>query len=174
MSRGSRFLTLDWFPAYSKSMVADDETALGQVMAYHKGYSGVRHERSVTVYTDERWVVEDRLFSRDPHTYRLHWLLPDWEWEVENGEQGVEISLKSPYGRIAIDLQTSRPISSLQSRISLVRAGEVIYGTRDVPPYEGWVSPTYGTKVPALSLALEVQSNASIQFTSEFKFHHES
>ena len=173
MTRGGRFMTLDWFPAYSKSVVASDESALGQVMAYHNGYPGVRHERRVTVYNDERWAVEDKLISKEAHTYRLHWLLPDWEWEIERREQGIEIGLMSPHGRIALLLRSDQ-LSSLQSRFSLVRAGEVVYGTRDVQPYEGWVSPTYGIKAPALSLAFEVQFVGSIYFTSEFKFHHES
>jgi hypothetical protein len=34
----------------------------------------------------------------------------------------------------------------------------------------GWVSPTYGVKVPALSLAIESKSANDVQFTSEFVF----
>jgi len=170
MARGGRFMTLDWFPAYSKSVVATDETVLGQVMAYHKGYRGVRHERVVTVYTDERWVIEDKLISKKPHTYRLHWLLPDWEWEIETREQGVEISLKSPYGRIVLVLQSDTQLSILNSLFSIVRAGEVVFGQRDVQPYEGWSSPTYGQKVPALSLAVEMKSISDAKFLSEFIF----
>jgi hypothetical protein len=51
-----------------------------------------------------------------------------------------------------------------------VRAGELVYGQRDLKPYEGWVSPTYGEKVPALSLAVEVTSNKTFTFISEFIF----
>lgn len=174
MTRGGRFMTLDWFPAYSKSVVSTDESTLGQMMAYHNGYPGVRHERAVTVYNDGRWVVMDNLVSKKPHTYRLHWLLPDWEWEVETGEERIEITLMSPHGRIALLLRTDPPFSGLKSLFSLVRAGKIVYGNRDGQPIEGWVSPTYGTKTPALSLAFEVQSKASTQFISEFKFHHES
>jgi hypothetical protein len=167
-------MTLDWFPAFSRSLVASDEAALGQVMAYHSGYPGVRHERTVTVYDDERWVVEDRLISKETHTYRLHWQLPDWEWELESREQRLELSLLSPYRRMILVLQSNILLSSPKSLFSIVRAGEIVYSTRDVQPFEGWVSPTYGTKTPALSLAFEVQSVASTQFTSEFKFHHEN
>jgi hypothetical protein len=174
MTRGGRFMTLDWFPAFSRSLVASDEAVLGQVMAYHSGYPGVRHERTVTVYDDERWVVEDRLISKETHTYRLHWQLPDWEWELESREQRLELSLLSPYRRMILVLQSNILLSSPKSLFSIVRAGEIVYSTRDVQPFEGWVSPTYGTKTPALSLAFEVQSVASTQFTSEFKFHHEN
>jgi hypothetical protein len=174
MTRGGRFMTLDWFPTYSKSVVSIDETVLGQVVAYHDGYPGVRHERTVTVYTDERWVVEDELISDEPHTYRLHWLLPDWEWAVESREERVEISLQSPHGKILLAWQTSPQLSNFHSLFSIVRAGEVVYGTRDVLPFEGWTSPTYGEKIPALSLAFEVQSEQTMKFTTEFIFPHES
>jgi hypothetical protein len=174
MTRGGRFMTLDWFPAYSKSVVVTDETALGQVLGYHNGYPDVRHERKVTVYADERWTVEDTLISEIPHTYRLHWLLPDWEWGVESGEQRVEISLKAPQGRVILSLQTNPQFSTPHSLISIARAGEIVYGVRDVKPFEGWVSPTYGKKNPALSLAFEVQSEGSTNFTTEFIFPHEN
>lgn len=174
MTRGGRFMTLDWFPAYSKSVIPIDETVLGQVTGYHDGYPGVRHKRTVTVYTDERWVVEDRLISEEPHIYRLHWLLPDWEWDIESRDQRVKIGLRSPHGKVVLAFQTDQRFSNLHSLFSLVRTGEVVYGMRDVQPFEGWVSPTYGKKNPALSLAFEVQSVQSTKFTTEFIFPHES
>jgi hypothetical protein len=170
MTRGGRFMTLDWFPAYSKSLVASDESALGQMLAYHTGYPGVRHERTVTVYRDERWVVEDKLVSKETHTYRLHWLLPDWEWDIENRDWRLEIGLLSPRGRIVLSLQSDPLISNLKSLFSLVRAGEIIYGHRVSQPFEGWVSPMYGQKTPALSLAIEVQNVANARLLSEFIF----
>jgi hypothetical protein len=170
MTRGGRFLMLDWFPAYSKSEIAAEEDVLQRIKANHTGYRGIRHERIVTVYANEKWLVEDKLTRRRTasHVYRLHWLLPDWEWKVENREQGVVISLMSPFGWMNISLQTYP--SDVQSLISLVRAGEVVYGERDVKPYEGWDSPTYGVKVPALSLAIEVTSLWNVTFTTEFIF----
>jgi hypothetical protein len=168
MTRGGRFMTLDWFPVYSKSLVSTDESVLGQVMAYHEGYPGIRHERTVTAHADERWVVEDKLISEEPHTYRLHWLLPDWEWELEIRELDIEIALQSPHGQVKIIF------SGQQAAVSLVRSGEVVFGQRDVQPFEGWFSPTYGEKMPALSLAFEVKSEGTTQYTSEFIFPHES
>jgi hypothetical protein len=174
MTRAGRFMVLDWFPAYTKSEVLTDETVLGRVVGSHEGYPGVRHERTVTVYTDERWVVEDRLISKNPHRYRLHWLLPDWKYEIDTREQRLEICLFSSLGRVVFALQTNLQLSGLYSLLSIVRAGEVVQGTRDATAFEGWISPTYGTKVPALSLAFEVQSESSIKFTTEFIFPNES
>ena len=172
MTRGGRFLTLDWFPAYSRSLLEADEKILGRVLAYHKGYRrlGIRHERIATVFTDERWDIKDNLIFTKPgaHVFRLHWLLMDGEWEIINREQGFGIRVRSKYGWIALNVHLES--SDLQPVASLVRAGELIYGQRELKPYEGWVSPTYGTKTPGLSLAVEINSLKSFSFVSEFIF----
>jgi len=170
MTRGGRFLALDWFPAYLKSEIAAEEDILQRLRANHTGYRGIRHERTVTVYANEKWLVEDKLtrWRMAAHVFRLHWLLPDWKWKLENGKQGIAVSFMSPFGWMAISLQTHP--SDAQSQISLVRAGEVVHGKRDVKPYEGWTSPTYGVKIPALSLAIEAASLGNITFTTEFVF----
>ena len=157
MTRGGRFLTLDWFPAYSKSLIEVDEKILGRVLAYHKGYRklGIRHERIATVFMDERWEVKDNLIFTKPgeHVFRVHWLLMDGEFEMGNSELGIGIRVKSKYGWITLNIKSPNS----EYRVSLVRAGKLIDGQREVRPYEGWVSPTYGTKVPALSVAVEVE-----------------
>jgi hypothetical protein len=89
---------------------------------------------------------------------------------LENREPGIAISLLSPYGWMTISLQTQPALSDARLPVSIVRAGEVVYGERDVKPYEGWASPTYGVKVPALSLAIEVTSLWNVTFTTEFVF----
>ena len=173
MTRGGRFLTLDWFPAYSKSVLEADEKILGRVLAYHKGYRrlGIRHERMATVFTDERWEIKDNLIFTKPgeHVFRLHWLLMDGEWEMRNRELGIGIRVKSKYGWITLNINRFR-IPNSEYRVSLVRAGELIYGQREVKPYEGWISPTYGQKIPALSLAVEIKRLKSVTFISEFIF----
>ena len=170
MTRGGRFLTLDWFPAYSKNLLEADEKILGRVLAYHKGYRklGIRHERVATVFMDERWEIKDNLIFTKPgeHVFQLHWLLMDGEYEIENSEMGISIRVKSKYGWITLNIKSPNS----ECRVSLVRAGELIDGQREVKPYEGWVSPTYGTKVPALSLAVEVKSLKNFSFISEFIF----
>jgi hypothetical protein len=167
MTRGGRFLTLDWFPAFSQSLLDSDPNIVGSILAYHKGYQrlGIRHEREVMAFVNDRWQVKDHMIFTQPgeHVFRLHWLLIDGEWDIENGEQRIGIRLKSPYGWIKLNVQPD-------SRMSLVRAGELLHGQREVKPYEGWVARTYGQKSPALSLAFEVTSSKSITFTSEFLF----
>jgi hypothetical protein len=84
MTRAGRFLVLDWVNAYSKNLIETDENILGRVHADHRGFHGIKHERTVTVYQNERWLVEDKLIARtrSTHVYRLHWLLPDYEWQI--------------------------------------------------------------------------------------------
>ncbi len=182
MTRAGRFLVLDWVPAYSRRVIESDENVLGRIMAYHKGYRrlGIRHERTATVRTDgaeEHWEIKDHLIFSKPgeHVLRLHWLLQDWEWKLENTGKGKEISekraeirLKSPEGWIKLCLQTEPLFSSPRLQLSIVRAGELIYGRRDVLPFEGWASPTYGQRIPALSLAVEVTSDREFSFASDF------
>ena len=174
MTRSGRFLVLDWVNAYSKNMIEADENISSRVRAYHRGYHNIKHERTVTVYQNERWAVEDKLtpgFTTYPlsHVYRLHWLLPDYEWKLEEQETGVSMKLNSPYGWITLSIHSSFIIHH-SSFLSLVRAGELIYGQRDVQPYEGWVSRTYGQKSPALSFVFEVTSDSLTTITSEFIF----
>jgi hypothetical protein len=170
MTRSGRFLVLDWASAYSKNIFEADENILGRVRAHHFGYGSVKHERTVTVYQNERWVIEDKLTSprRASHVYRLHWLLPDYEWELEEQETGVMLKLKSPYGWIT--LTTHSALNVKHSTFSLVRAGELIHGQRDAYPYEGWVSRNYGQKSPALSYAFELTTEFHTTLTSEFIF----
>lgn len=171
MTRGGRFVVLDWASAYAKPVIEFDEKALHKIKAYYTGYRkfGLSHERTVTVYQDEFWRVEDRLVNsrRRPHGYRLHWLLPDWEWKVEENPTGALLKIKSPHGWISLNVKCSLDHDHLAS---IVRAGALMYGRRDVKPYEGWVSRIYGEKFPALSFAFEVTSPYHTAFTSEFTF----
>jgi hypothetical protein len=172
MTRAGRFLVLDWASAYSKNLIEADDTILGRARGYHRGYHGLKHERTVTVYQNERWVVNDHFTarSRSERVYRLHWQLPDYEWELENRDasQGIGLRIKSPYGWITLSVHSSFIIN--HSSLSLVRAGELVHGQRDVQPYEGWVSHIYGQKSPALSFAVELSSAYNIEITSEFIF----
>ncbi len=174
MQRGGRFLTLNWFPAYSKRLLETDEQILGRMLAYHKGYKrlGIRHERAVTVFANEHWEIVDRLLFSKPseHVFRLHWLLRDGEWKIRPSEPGIEMQVKGLDGWITLKIITDARIGRSDVRVSLVRAGEVVYGNGEARPFEGWASPTYGVKMPALSLAVQVTSAKSTSLTSQFLF----
>ncbi|MCG2785827.1 MAG: heparinase II/III family protein [Anaerolineae bacterium] len=157
-TRARRFLYLDRADALRV------KSASGSISARHYAYSrlGVRHTRVVTTLTPDHWQVEDELLNlhSKPHTYRLHWLLPDGEYELKTSEEKLNIRLKLPNGWL--NLQITTPKSPI-TNCSLARAG-------DIDPLRGWFSPTYAVKVPALSLAVEVQSAENVGFVTEFIF----
>ncbi len=173
MTRVSRFLYLNWANATAWETPPNGEAFLQRISAHTEAYArlGIDHTRTITVYPNERWQVEDELFNQEQksHVHRLHWLLPDWEWKAEFRDSTFEIRLKSPLGWVTlkIDIQPA----NLQPSTSIVRAGEIAWGNLpNCPPTRGWFSPTYGVKNPALSLAVEVQSAKTVRFTTEFQF----
>ena len=175
MERGGRFLALGWFPAYSKSVLESDERILGRMVAYHNGYRrlGIRHERVATVYSDEHWTVEDRLIFTRPgeHVFRLHWLLTDGEWQLETREARIEMRVGLHDGAwMILRVKPDARISLSDVKASVVCSGDLMGGKGAALPFEGWVSPTYGVKTPALSLAVELTSAKSTSFVSEFRF----
>lgn len=172
MTRAGRFLYLDWAPAWLKHPIEADESILQRQVAGHSGYRqlGVRHQRTVTVFNDEHWEVQDDLLYikvRHPaRTFRLHWLLPDWDWQVKETLTGFELHQQSPHGLVKLLLACDQP----GAKLSLVRAGELLHGHANVSPIDGWVSPTYGQKLPALSCSLQVTSQNDVKFSTLFIF----
>jgi hypothetical protein len=151
-----------------------DEDILGRIISYHKGYLrlGIRHERVATVFTDEHWEVKDNLVYTKPgeHVFRLHWLLLDGEWELENLKLGYGVRVKSPHGWVTLRITPDLRLSKNDVQLIIVRAGNLIYGKYAPLPFEGWFSPTYGQKIHALSLTLEVTSSKNFSLVSEFIF----
>lgn len=171
--RAGRFLYLDWKDAYRSQPIHPDPAALQSVRGRYRG-RGYRHTRTVSVFDGDTWRVEDVLlplrppWDKKPLSFRLHWLLPDWKWEIAEAETGVQVRLWSPRGVLLLSLAVAEtsPVSSPQ--FSLVRAGELLHGRGGAYPTRGWSAPTYGSKVPALSLALETSSSREVKFTTEF------
>jgi hypothetical protein len=107
------------------------------------------------------------------HAVRLHWLLPDWKWNVGGlCGAGECLEVDSPFGIVRLQVKTSGEAPADQVSWNLVRAGEQVYGSSGLPQQAilGWVSPTYSVKNPALSLVVEVYSELPVSFTSEWQF----
>ena len=190
MTRAGRFLYVDWIDAYRIQSPVSDPDVLQQMLGrYRNTHQGYRHSRRVSVFTNGRWHIQDELMplrwmslrpSRPAQLYRLHWLLPDWKWQADMREAGFDLRLASPHGCVTLKICAGEPSSLAEAAISLVRAGEVVYKfapQNDAPPESlppeptrGWVSPTYGVKLPVLSLAVEICSADDVQFISEFIF----
>ena len=178
MRRAGRFLYLDWVNAYRQGGYEANPDALQRVRGRYRNYrQGYRHSRVVTVFADDHWRIEDEImpirwlpssFAHPLSLFRLHWLLPDWDWKLDSGEVGIVLHLESPYGPLRLTITSSHFTDS--DACSLFRAGESLSGSASPDPIRGWVSPTYAAKVPALSLAIESTSSDDVQFISEFIF----
>ncbi len=177
MTRAGRFLYVDRAQA---TVIESNRTRL---TAEHDGYRalGLVHRRTVGT-ADEGWLVVDEIreqeagsreqvrvrrthFVRRTHSVRrtfcvrLHWLLPDWPWELA----GMTLRLQSPHGWIALN------ISAPAGTIRIIRGGEYLSGSGEPAPTLGWYSPNYGVKEPALSLI--VDSTAALPLTLHSHWH---
>jgi hypothetical protein len=168
MTRAGRFLYLDW--AQGRVREADCLPGGGyrRLAAEHDGYRrlGIVHRRTV-VATGRGWRVEDELAGGAVSCLAaLHWLLPDWPWELDAGRLG----LLSPAGWIELKLSASAQALPAAPGVQLIRAGEKLAGEGPVEPTWGWASPTYGVKVPALALRLNLEGSLPLAFTTEWIF----
>ncbi len=118
MLRAGRFLYLERAQAQvvaGKPAGSGRLDAWSQLVARHDGYRRLElvHQRTVTALPAGGWLVEDallpvreKLSAWQPHTACLHWLLPDWPWQVLTGENAMQfiLSLESPRGLLQIQL----------------------------------------------------------------------
>jgi hypothetical protein len=181
MTRAGRFLYLDWAQAEVLTHEHEEDGFLRKITVQHDGYQkiGALHQRTVEVQNNG-WRVLDRVVRTrnsdhpDSMETRLHWLLPDWPWEVDKAQnEGFKISLNSPHGVISLTIQglvqeSQSPVNT--PNITITRAGELVYGTGTTHIIRGWASPTYGNKIPALSITMEISGKPPILYTSHWVF----
>jgi hypothetical protein len=181
MQRAGRFLYLRRAQAQVLACERAENGAWQRLVAQHDGYRrlGLTHRRTVTGYEQGRWLVEDSLVpsavKADGASVEagLHWLLPDWDWQVDYGDElSVALRLGSPHGQLRLILSLAEPDSPRAElpKLQLARAGERIYGDGDVEPSWGWSSPTYGDKIPALAVRWVVTIAPPILLCSEWIF----
>jgi hypothetical protein len=182
MTPAGRFLYLDWAQAEILEQAQVQDGSWNRIVATHDGYQriGMMHIRSVTANKDDRWLIEDRIqpladdVGRALHTVRLHWLLPDWKWKIDDSSLTIEVF--SPFGWIELDVCSQPPVAenplSVVS-VQLIRAGELLYGAGEISPTWGWVSPTYGVKSAALSCVVTAVAALPLTLTSEWNFPHD-
>lgn len=192
MTRAGRFLWLDAAQAAPSRRERAPDGAWESLEAQHDGYRrlGVIHRRRTAAFRDGRWLVEDELLpagdvAGGEMIFTLHWLLPDWEWEVGNGGKGIgdqglgigsegriEVRLGGADGRMLLRLGAEG--ERITTRLRAARAGEAVYGGGQVEPVFGWYAPTYGEKQPALSLFLEATGSPPLRLVTEFIFPEEA
>jgi hypothetical protein len=178
MRRAGRFLYLDWAQAKAIKQEADPDHKIS-ITAVHNGYRklGIVHSRQLTSLSNGNWEIIDRLTGPPDqlHTIRLHWLLPDWEYEIHQALVNTEfpwytVRIRSPYGWVSLNIGKASPsgttLSSQAINFQLIRAGQLLCGTGIVNPISGWTSLTYGYKIPALACILEVTQTLPIELKS--------
>jgi len=163
MTRGGRFLWLDWAQAH---ILEKDKN---HCIAAHEGYKriGVIHTREVKRISELEWLVKDSLtpVGKTPaHEFILHWLLPDSTYRWGNNLLDINI----PGGSLTIEIKTNS--SSEKDRYQLVRSGELREGGGSAPEICGWFSPTYGQKIPALSFRGLFTRLPPLEITTTFRF----
>jgi hypothetical protein len=189
MLRAGRFLYLDWAQAKILSYECSDDGSILKVMAEHDGYRrlGIVHQRAIEA-ADQGWLIKDTLLPMKPEEEsgviqaRLHWLLPDWEWKLQNAGTEIRLELQSAQGQI--NLKVKSPLADKISEpgsiyeVCLMRAGKqlAVYPlplsdgkhsvSSEINPILGWISPTYGVKVPALSLSISVKRTLPLILTT--------
>jgi hypothetical protein len=184
MTRAGRFLWLDWAQAEIVSCKMDTNSSFTQIIARHNGYRriGVLHQRTVITEQGGRWRVLDNLEPIHPSdrqknasparqfSIHLHWLLPDWPWVLESdaGNANQSIQLESPYGLVKLNLVIDLENILSQPELQVVRAGETLYGNGVADPTWGWVSPTYQSRFPALSIGYRVEARLPVVFNTEW------
>lgn len=184
MTRAGRFLWLDWAQAEIVSCNLDTNSSFNQIVARHNGYRriGVMHQRTVIAEQRGHWRVLDvlepihlsdgqknALLARR-FSIRLHWLLPDWPWVLEShtGNTNQSIQLESPCGLVKLNLDID-PVNILpQPELQVVRAGETLSGNGVADPTWGWISPTYQSRFPALSIGYRVEARLPVVFNTEW------
>jgi hypothetical protein len=191
MTRAGRFLWLDW----AQGQIIDYERAtngrLIRIMAQHNGYEalGVIHRREVLVSKRDHWNINDQLIpsskiyarkipdhQRNSFDIRIHWLLPDWRWELDKSGDTSEcqMRIKSPHGWITLQTTTQAEFSSTENQeppiIRIIRGGELLQGPGPAGSIYGWFSPTYGVKVPSISFSLDIRTTLPLRITTKWAF----
>lgn len=173
MTRVSRFLWLDqanakWEPQTSSTLIS----------ASHNGYRklGYRHERSLSLVQGIGFTILDHMLQFHPdqkeHLFIIHWLLPDWSWNLENDSLRLVKNQKSIVIQITASHNEKDAETMLQDR-SLIRGGKTLFGSR-IDPILGWESNTYSEKHAVLSYSCTFRASGSITITSEWKLLNET
>jgi Heparinase II/III-like protein len=181
MRRAGRFLYVDRAQVEVLKQDGWEAGALWFVAARHNGYhnQGLWHQREVTAGFKGNWEIKDLIYPMSPigsakvHTASLHWLLPDWPWEVQPATESTSfiITLSSPFGPVRLMLETeSSDGHAVSPSLLISKAGERAWGEGEVSPVWGFSSPTYGVKTPALSLRCTLTGSVPLGFTSKFAF----
>ncbi len=96
------------------------------------------------------------------YAVRLHWLLKDGVWEA--GSQDCKVN----YGAITLKVSVGWKGGKFTG-LRLVRAGRVQVGEEENFDCFGWYSPTYLSRLPALSLVFDFSLQLPAELITRFE-----
>ncbi|NIM95617.1 MAG: hypothetical protein GTO18_18110 [Anaerolineales bacterium] len=164
MRRAGRFLWLNWANSEMNGRWASNHGVLELLVAESDGYRdlGIKIRRTVIRGGDKGWVVIDEALGQGHHSMRTGWLLGDYDWVAENNR----IMAQTPVGHVELE------ISPLESRVDLLRAGELQNSVSVVTGSDvlGWYSPTYGYKDPAYFFTACLSGELPIRTVTYWRF----
>ncbi len=172
MARVSRFLWLDQAQA-TWAKTGEPETISAALNNYNR--TGISHQRSLTAGINNFRVVDVLTPEENdtaPHNYCLHWLLPDWQWQVNEGT----LTLSHENLRVNLHVSVHNTRTNEKDRnvdMSIIRAGVALTGQRQ-DEVLGWESETYGEKHPVLSFSVTNTCVGPLRITSEWELIDES
>ncbi len=165
MDRAGKFLWLRWDQG---RVILEEPDA---ILAEHDGYKrlGVLHQRMLQCLGDETWQIVDSLLPANnqsrAHTATLHYLLPDWPWQLD----GSALTLQSPLGQVHLRIALDQPFNARIESVQLIRASEVLSGPAETLPFLGWHSPTYNHRLPALSFRVTISGSLPLVLTTQIE-----
>lgn len=143
MTALSRFTWTNW--AQGKALTQTENFWQGE----HNGYQPIRHRRSVMALEGNRWLVVDDLIATTPHRYKLHWLLGDGKYGIEErtAQFGASVDFLLVNYLNNSKMRICAGAFDDEAQASILRA--------DAESTYGWRSRYYAHKEPAFSLLLE-------------------
>lgn len=119
--------------------------------------------------SEKNWQVIDHLYkmkaAKDAIPFDLHWLVPDWEFEIlENG-----VKLHAPFG--ALRISVANKTANAKTDLVIFRGGVSVNKKETERPLLGWYSPTYGVKLPALSILFKFNQKLPAILTTDLVFY---
>jgi hypothetical protein len=157
MEQSHRFLWLPWIRGRSLGRAISENRCVSLWQGTHDGYERlhdpVTHRRALLRLGDDHWLVIDSLSGREPHAFRLHWLLADLPYETDGSANAVALEVLSDPYRVA--LAASAP----DARFGIKRA--------DPDGPAGWRSGYYHHREPTIAMTLETTAPCII-FASLF------
>lgn len=152
MERVGKFMWLPWIRGKVNCRYHSPDGAVDYFEGEHDGYlrgeNPVAYRRGIFRMGDSIWVIIDRVESRRPHDYRLHWLFQ--EFPYQRNEEENKLTLNVGDSRLIFQMACNQMMEWVS-----IRSGD-----RSSP--EGWYAPYYNTLEKAISVSARVRCQSVI------------